>query len=437
MLPVDRLDAEPAGAMPGTASIGAPTLPAPPRITLPRGAAGAAACAGAAPTGLLGPAYAELAFFLLFPGFFAYQTLLGLGVIRAYLGGYFAIVALLMFPMLLLSYLRRLHAQAFRLHGVDAAFLGFLAYFAAVIACNAASADISIIAYHVLGMIYMLSLFFIFKTLDFQSRRFRLTQLTSLAAMSAVVFIFSVDGAFYLAALGAARDPDSVATYQGFSRSYLVPLVVMLACTRQRGMRWALYALGLPTLYINTARSEFGALLFLIPLIEFHASRHRMVMVAALLLLFLLLKLNLDAIIAAVPSNRTLELLDLSSSSSASARNHLTEQALHTIDLHPILGDYASYPPGNYAHNILSAWVDLGLFGFLGLLTLLTYPLVQMAVHGYLLGGRASRDQRFVLAWSLLGVTLLLLCMSHYFSDMMIGAALGAYARYRSGGRDA
>ena len=263
MLPVDRLDAEPAGAMPGAASIGAPAVPAPPRITLPRGAARAAARARAAPTGLLGPAYAELAFFLLFPGFFAYQTLLGLGVIRAYLGGYFAIVALLMFPMLLLSYLRRLHAQAFRLHGVDAAFLGFLAYFAAVIACNAASANIGIIGYHLLGMVYMLSLFIIFKTLDFQRRRFRLTQLASLAAMSAVVFIFSVDGAFYLAALGAARDPDSVATYQGFSRSYLVPLVVMLACTRQRGMRWALYALGLPTLYINTARSEFGALLFL------------------------------------------------------------------------------------------------------------------------------------------------------------------------------
>ena len=434
MLPVDRPVLHTASAAPGAPCLDAPAPPVTQRITLPRRTA---VRARAAPTGRLGPAYAELAFFLLFAGFFAYQTLLGLGVIRAFLGGYFAIVALLMFPPLLLSYLRRLHAQSYRLHGVDAAFFGFLAYFAAVIACNAASADVGIMASHVLAMVYMLNLFIIFKTLDFQRRRFRLTQLASLAAMSAVVFGFSVDGAFYLAVLGAARDPDSVATYQGFSRSYLVPLVVMLACTRQRGLRWALYALGLPTLYINTARSEFGALLFLIPLIEFHASRHRMAMVAAFLLLFLLLKFNLDAIIAAVPNNRTLELLDLSHSSSVSARNHLTEQALRSIDLHPILGDYASYQPGNYAHNILSAWVDLGLFGFLGLLALLMYPLGQMAVHGYLLGGRTSRDQRFVLAWSLLGVTLLLLCMSHYFSDMMIGAALGAYARYRSGGHDA
>ncbi|MEV4781973.1 hypothetical protein [Burkholderia sp. LMU1-1-1.1] len=392
---------------------------------------------GAAPAGLLGPAYAELAFFLLFPGFFAYQTLLGLGVIRAFLGGYFAAVALLMFPMLLLSYLGRLRARSFHLHRVDAAFWGFLAYFAAAIACNAANANLAIIASHLLGLVYMLSLFIIFKTLDFQSRRFRLTQLISLVAMSAVVFAFSVDGAFYLAVLGAARDPDSVATYQGFSRSYLMPLAVALACARHRSLRWSLYALGLPTLYINTARSEFGALLFLIPLIEFHAARHRMAVVAVFVLLFLLLKVNLDAILAGVPDNRTLELLDLSHSSSVSARHHLTAQALRTIDLHPILGDYASYAPGNYAHNILSTWVDLGLFGFLGLLALLVYPLGQMAVHGYLVGGRASRDQRFVLAWCLLGVTLLLLCMSHYFVDMMIGAALGAYARYRSGGHDA
>ena len=416
MLPADHQ-----GAAAGTAPVRAP---APPRRA-------------AAPAGLPGPAYAELAFFLLFPGFFAYQTLLGLGVIRAFLGGYFAAVSLLMFPLLLLSYLRRLRARAFQLHAVDAAMLGFLAYFTAVIACNAASANPATIGYHLLGMIYILSLFIIFKTLDFQSRRFQLTHWIGLAAMSAVVFTFSVDGAFYLAVLGAARDPDSVATYQGFSRSYLMPLAVVLACTRQRGLRWALYALGLPTLYINTARSEFGALLFLIPLIEFHAARHRMAMVAVFVLLFLLLKVNLDAILAAVPDNRTLELLDLSHSSSVSARHHLTGQALRTIDLHPILGDYASYAPGNYAHNILSAWVDLGLFGFLGLLALLIYPLCQMAVHGYLLGGRASRDQRFMLAWSLLGVTLLLLCMSHYFVDMMIGAALGAYARYRAGGHDA
>ena len=209
-------------------------------------------------SGLLGPAWAELAFFLLFAGFFFYQTLLGLGMIRAYLGGYFAIISLVMLPPLLLSYGSRLHRRRYQLHRVDAAFLGFLAYFCVVIACNAPSASAAITSHHLLGVLYLFNLFVIFKTLDFQGRRFRRTLLASVAAMSAIVFAYSVDGTFYLAALGAARDPDSVATYQGFSRSYLVPLAVALACTRRRWLRWALYGIGLPTLYINTARSEFG-----------------------------------------------------------------------------------------------------------------------------------------------------------------------------------
>jgi hypothetical protein len=383
--------------------------------------------------GLPGPGCAELAFFLLFPGFFFYQTLLGLGLIRAYLGGYFAVISLLMLPPLLLSYLRQLRARHYQLPRVDAAFLAFLAYFAAIVACNAAGANPAITSHHVLALVYLFNLFVIFTSLDFDSRRFRWTQLASLAGMSCIVFAYSVDGAFYLAALGAARDPDSVATYQGFSRSYLLPLAVMLACTPRRSLRWALYALGLPTLYINTARSEFGALLFLIPLIELHTARHRLPMLAAFIGAAALIQFKLQDILAVVPSNRTLELLDLSQSSSASMRHELTLQALASIARHPLLGDYASYQVGLYAHNVLSAWVDLGLLGFAALLVLLIYPLCQMALHAYALGERASRRPPFVLAWSLLAMTLMLLCLSHFFSDMQIGAALGAYARYRRG----
>ena len=46
----------------------------------------------------------------------------------------------------------------------------------------------------------------------------------------------------------------------------------------------------------------------------------------------------------------------------------------------------------------------------------------KLIARGYIYGGRASRDHRYLLAWSLLAMTLLLLCMSHFFSDMLIGA---------------
>jgi len=402
-----------------------------PAPTEPTAAASRAAVARAAARP--DTAWAELGFFLLFPGFFAYQTLLGLGLIRAYLGGYFAAVSLLLLPAMLLTYWRRLHRARHQLPRVDAALLAFLAYFGAMVACHAPSANPAITAHHALALLYLFNLFVIFSTLDCTSRRFRLTQYASLAAMSCVVFAYAVDGAFYLAALGEARDPDSVATYQGFSRSYLLPLAAVLATTRQAPLRWGWYALGAATLYVNTARSEFGALLFLVPLIELHAARHRAATAAAFAALALLMPRLLALLLAAVPGNRTLELLDLSHSSSANMRHQLTLNALRTLGEHPILGDYGSYPVGLYSHNILSAWVDLGLFGFAALLALLLYPLLQMGLHTWAVGGRDGRGPAFLLAWSLLGMTVLLLCLSHFFSDMLIGAALGAYARYRAG----
>lgn len=381
--------------------------------------------------------WAELGFFLLFPGFFAYQTLLGLGLIRAYLGGYFAVISLALLAPLLLGYWRQLRARRLHLHRSEAAFLAFLAYFAVVVACNAANADAAITAHHVLGILYLLNLFIIFTLLDCTGRRFRAVQLGCVLAMSATVYAYAVDGAFYLAALGAAQDPDSVASYQGFSRSYLLPLAVLLACTGAAPLRWLLYALGLATLYLNAARSEFGALLFLMPLIELHAARHRLAALAACALAAVLAAHYLAALLAAIPGNRTLELLDLAHSTSAGMRHVLTERALASIAAHPLLGEYGSYATGLYAHNLLSAWVDLGLFGIAALLALLLLPMLQLAWHGYFAGGPGSRDSALLLAWSLLAMTFMLLCLSHFFSDMQIGAALGAYVRYRDGARHA
>ncbi len=103
--------------------------------------------------------------------------------------------------------------------------------------------------------------------------------------------------------------------------------------------------------------------------------------------------------------------------------------AINTIAANPVLGDYASYPAGDYAHNVLSAWVDLGLFGFIFLIALLLLPALSLIPRG--LSG-ASTSHECLLAFFLLSVTLFLLLTSHYFVDMTTGAALGAFSNYRS-----
>jgi hypothetical protein len=102
--------------------------------------------------------------------------------------------------------------------------------------------------------------------------------------------------------------------------------------------------------------------------------------------------------------------------------------ARQTIAAHPILGDYASYAPGYYSHNVLSAWVDLGLFGFLYVLAITIVPAVPMFLKEFFAG---RRRPEFILGFSLACCTVLLLISSHYFTDMLIGATLGVYSQYR------
>ena len=73
-------------------------------------------------------------------------------------------------------------------------------------------------------------------------------------------------------------------------------------------------------------------------------------------------------------------------------------------------------------------------FGFLFVLALLLLPLSQMTLKGFL---DRQRSGQFILSFSLAASTLLLLASSHYFTDMLIGATLGAYSSYRYGRKNA
>lgn len=370
-------------------------------------------------------------FFALFPGFFFYHTLLGLGHIPAVLGGFFAPVSLLVAAPLLFIYAGRIRRDRRQLGRTDLYFNLYLLYFVAVVALNAAAgANGQIVGNHLLGILFMLNLFYVFKFTDFGHPRAHALLLASLLGMSAVVFAFSVDGSFYLAPLGASRNPEALATYQGFSRSYLLTFAVVIAFTRTLPLRVLLYCLAAPTLFVNTARSEFVAMLAMIPIIELYHARRKLLVITIFGILSVLLYANLDALPSLLPNNRILELLDLSQSTSANKRQHLTLYAVQTIERYPVFGDYASYQPGLYSHNALSAWVDTGVFGFLFVLGLLIVPIVRLFIEGY---GSRVKEGQFIVGFSIACITLLLLASSHYFTDMLIGAALGAFARYRHG----
>ena len=382
------------------------------------------------------PATARLAFLLLFPGFFFYQTLIGLGAMPALLGGYFSIVSIMLFFPLGLSYVIATKAAGGRVSRTDLQFAFFLAYFLVVVAINAAfgAAEAVTIQTHLLSILFFVNIYLIFKTIDFAERTTRAWAIASLLAMSAIIFYFSAGGVFQPGQVGDAKSPESLATYQGFARSYALTFVGVICFTRHAAARLVLYGIAGAAMFLNGSRSELVAVLCLIPLVELYRAKSRLNMMCVVLVVLAVAGLNLEHAVQSMPENRVWELFDLAQSDSSQARHHMAQRALRTIAEHPLLGEYASYPHGQYSHDILSAWVDLGLFGFAYLLFMLVPTAFKLFAGGWLLRARSGE---FLLACSLICMALLLLVTAKTFDDMLVGAALGAYAHYRSPQRHA
>lgn len=372
---------------------------------------------------------AHLAFILLFPGFFFYQTLLGVGAIRAYLGGYFSAIAFAFLLPLAWHYFIAIKKNRDFFQKTDLYFILFVIYYLFVLSANGAGgANATIVQRYAATLVFCIDVYIIFRMLDLADKTFIVAATSALLLMSAVTAYFSIDGFFYLRSLDEARNPESLATYQGFARSYIFTFLVVVATVKTVGGRCLLYALAITSLFLNGARSEFSAVLFIVPIIELYHARHKLFSVALAFFLSIWLGTNAESLLRMLPETRILQLFDLSHSSSGAAREQLSLDAWHTISNNPVLGDFASYADGHYAHNILCGWVDFGLIGFLFFAAMLLVPAVLLLANGYFVNMRSGD---FIVAFSFSCVAILWALTAKAVPDMSIGAALGAFAKYR------
>ncbi|MDF3863994.1 hypothetical protein P3W53_05965, partial [Pseudomonas denitrificans (nom. rej.)] len=154
--------------------------------------------------------------------------------------------------------------------------------------------------------------------------------------------------------------------YQAVALAYIVVALAALPPARVL-VRYAGYALSIIALYLIGARSEFVAFALIAGTIEFCMAKRKAQFVALGIVGILVLLLLAHTMLGALPGSRILGLSDVSEDASAIARAALTNNAWLSITKAPFMGDYGSYLPGNYAHNILSAWVDMGLIGIVTL----------------------------------------------------------------------
>lgn len=377
-------------------------------------------------------------FLILFPGYFFYHSALGLQIIPPILGGYFTTVSLLVAPILIIVYAANVLRSKGMCTGIDYGFFAYLFYFVLITSVNAIflDANAEIVKMHMIAILHLATVFIIFKFSVFNAKTIWWCLFGCWAGMTMIIFFLSSDGFFYLRQQEATTNQDYVATYQGFGRSYFLTFLILVPFIRSMSLRWIVYAFSIAALFVNGSRSEFLGAIVVIGVFEILRTRQRLLAFVLALTIGLLFALYADEFSKLLPGNRTLQLLDLSECGSCEERNGTVVYAMEVIRNSPLIGDFGNYlvdieneKPGTYAHNILSAWVDLGFPGFAWLSLLFVVPIYTLTFE--VLASKGGRDlSEVLLPFSLLVVTFFLLLIAKQFTYMLIGAALGSYANY-------
>lgn len=367
--------------------------------------------------------FAILAFLLIFPSHIGYQMLVKSGVIPAFLGGYFTASTLMATPLVLTA---SLFSARLRMDLNQWLFGAFLLLFGATIAMGMLhGAAPEITAPHLAFLLKFACFYFLAALLPWEKARFQSLCRWLVAITVLVVFanVYFFGNAFISTVHLDGREMD----YQGVAFAYLVMFMGGVQGAPWR-TRFVLYAASVFALFHIGARAEFLALPVLALVLEYHLARSKPLFVLKALAVLLLAAGLMAALKGGADANRIVQLTELGADQSYIERKQLQTDAIETIMQYPLSGHYASYSPGDYAHNLLSTWVDLGLSGFVLLNALFLIALWDV----YRRLGRSALKQVWLPAFALLVATYFLLISAKSYTYQLVPIALGAYLHMRS-----
>lgn len=306
-----------------------------------------------------------IALIVLFPGFFFYHYGAAQGLYGLFLGGMFGLaVAVLLAPLLfatlatIVRYPRILHTNGALL------FLLLFAWSLIWLGLNYALSP-QHPGHEELAstLAFWLALMCLGFLLPLNSPGFVLLLRATWAAM--VIVAFASTDVAQLRFL--ATSTEGVASYSQMARSMLIVSAIMVATASDIRLRLPSAALSIVVLFLIGARSELYGFVAGYALVEFIANRDSTFGRAMLALSILGAVAVIAANLQILQASRQLEILNLSESSSWIARDYIQRQAWGQISESPFFGVYGGhwvFGEGSYAHNALSAWVSLGLPGF-------------------------------------------------------------------------
>ncbi|MBA1195674.1 O-antigen ligase domain-containing protein [Pseudomonas plecoglossicida] len=369
------------------------------------------------------PSMSYMLFILICPGTILYYVAITSSLIPPIAGGYFGTSTAAALAILAPAYFY-IRLKIWRIHKTDIYYFSFLLFFALIAFANwVYSSDTAIFTWHLTAIAQCASIFLVCKGVAEASNLPGKLMTLFWVATSICMMSITVGGRFSLREI--SPDLAEIPSYQTFAMCYFLISFIMVIGTKSTTLRAIINVIAIICLYMNGARSEFVAYILFVCMYEFLSSSSKAMPVLAFLVSLVAAILIFNSGIIELPDSRIASLIDLQNDNSNNERNKISAQGLERIYKNPVMGDYGNYPKGEYMHNILSVWHDLGIAGLIFLTMLIISPMIR------LLSASASgvRQNSLVYAsFAILVSAATLLLVGKYFTYLMIPAALGFYS---------
>jgi len=372
-------------------------------------------------------------FIILFPLFFIYNVLLAKDLI-IYIPGYFSLFSsVLLYLVFLNFYDNKILYVKFSIQEIIFFIIAIHIFFISLINYlfnDLNEYNLELLIYSMGGVVFNIVCYVIAKNIIIENNFFQ----KSYVFLFFICFIFILlnlndKGYFYLKE--DSINNELIVTYQGFAMILVILSFILFSITQNFFIfNNLIIIVSFIALFLNSSRTEF--VIFFISIFSYlfiFDFKKTILKIIIILLLVYFMTLYLD-LLSSLHNNRIWELIDnFESSTSLNARFETIIYAFETIRNNFFIGEYASYINnmglGYYAHNLISAWVDLGLIGFLMYLSILIILCFKLIIYR-----KYNNSKEYILFFTIFVFYTLAILISKDYTFMFLGFLVGFSARF-------
>lgn len=350
---------------------------------------------------------------------------MALQMIPPFLGAYWGLANILLISPVSLLFMLNIRKTGYRIYLVELFFLIYILYFLFVVGFAFAKNKSNVITTaHLSIIIQFVCLFMIFRLVDFHNSNFKTWNLITWHILSFLIVGFAIIEPLKISPNMDSAVKDNLATYQSFGFVYLVVTVITIVLQKNSILRVYVFVIAIFCLFINGSRSDILAMGIGMTILEAIKVGKLRVLLTSLILapFFVTLVIIVEQYF---PYSRGLLIFSLQGDNSLSQRLNQLERGLAVISNNYLTGDYASYKEGEYIHNILSAWVDLGLIGFLYYIILILF----CSIYSILIKMRSDSNNIYLeSAICFFLISIILLAVAKTFTYLLVPISIGLLA---------